>query len=240
MPSSVSTVGMMSGLSKDGLTWDECAARWKLSVNAVRTRAKQLGIPVAYIDRIAHWPGDLIEFGDAFHEWREEFPYEKVEVFLEKVGAPSPEQTKEEISGTLAKKGDAERAAELMVAGMKSMASELKLLQKDDTPPPLLRAKLLAEMADNDLVVTNGELKAIGVNTGSREGDHFEAYGYAFTAHRHHTNVNAERFWTCERMFTKKAQAPLVQSTGRSVGFVADEPTAAMFNFNQPVLPHWS
>ena len=109
-------------------------------------------IPVAYIDRIAHWPGDLIEFGDAFHEWREEYPYEKVEVFLEKVGAPSPDQTKEEITGTLAKKGDAERAAELMVAGMKSMASELKLLQKDDTPPPLLRAKLWRRLLITNLL----------------------------------------------------------------------------------------
>ena len=133
-----------------------------------------------------------------------------------------------------------ERAAELMVAGMKSMASELKVLQKDDSPPPLLRAKLLAEMADNDLVVTNEELLAIGVNTRSYRGESFEAYGYAFTAHRHHNSPNAERFWTCGRLFAKKGQVTPVQSTGRSVGFVADEPTAAMFNFNQPVLPHWS
>ena len=227
-------------MQKDGLTWDECAKRWGLSVNAVRTRAKQLNIPVAYIDRVAHWPGDLLEFGDAFHQWREKFPYEKVEIFLGKVGAPVPEQTKEEIGAALVKKGDAERAAELMVAGMKSMASELKALQKDDLPPPFLRAKLLAEMADNDLIVTNEELMAIGVNTRSYKGVSFEAYGYAFRAHRHHNSPNAERFWTCGRLFAKKGQVTPVQSTGRSVGFVADEPTAAMFNFNQPVLPHWS
>ena len=88
MPSSVSTVGIMSELSKDGLTWDECAARWKLSVNAVRGRAKQLGIPIAYIDRIAHWPGNSssletpsrLEVGDP-HErlrcsWRVSAPQE--------------------------------------------------------------------------------------------------------------------------------------------------------------------
>lgn len=226
-------------MQKDGLTWDECAKRWSLSVNAVRTRAKQLNIPVAYIDRVAHWPGDLLEFGDAFHQWREQYPYEKVEVFLGRVGGPVPEQTKEEVSAALVRKGDAERAAELMVAGMKSMASELKVLQKDDSPPPLLRAKLLAEMADNNLVVTNEELLAIGVNTRSYRGESFEAYGYAFTAHRHHNSPNAERFWTCGRLFATKGQVTPVQSTGRTVGFVADEPTAAMFNFNQPVLPHW-
>ena len=198
-----------------------------------------MGIPIAYIDRIAHWPGELIEFGDAFADWRSEHPHERVEVFLESVGAPSPEKTREEVAGALAIKGDAERAAEVMVAGMKSMASELKILQKDDTPPPLLRAKLLAEIADHELVVTNDELKAIGVNTHTRGGDYFEAFGYSFTAHRHHGNVNSERFWSCDRLFRKRGQVTPVQSTGRSVGFVADEPTAAMFNFNQPVLPHW-
>ena len=227
-------------MQKDGLTWEECAARWKLSVNAVRNRAKLLEIPVAYIDRVAHWPGDLLEFGDAFHEWRQKFPYEKVEIFLGKVGAPAPEQTKKEIGAALVKKGDAERAAELMVAGMKSMASELKALQKDDLPPPFLRAKLLAEMADNNLVVTNEELAVIGINTSSHRGVSFEAYGYAFTGHRHYDSDKAERFWTCDRLFGKKGQVTPVQSTGRSVGFVAEEPTAAMFNFSQPVLPHWS
>ena len=230
-------------MQKDGLTWDECAARWKLSVNAVRNRAKMLDIPVAYIDRVAHWPGDLLEFGDAFHEWRKKFPFEKVEIFLGKVGAPAPEQTKEEIGAALVKKGDAERAAELMVAGMKAMASELKVLQKDDLPPPFLRAKLLAEMADNNLVVTNEELAVIGVNTSSYRGVSFEAYGYAFKGHRHCSSDHAERFWTCHRLFGKKDQASPVQSTGTKMGLIKPkteaEPTAAGFNYNQAVLPHW-
>ena len=220
------------------MTWDECAARWKLSVNAVRGRAKQLNIPIAYIDRIAHWPGELIEFGDAFADWRSEHPHDRVEVFLEAVGAPAPEKTREEVAGVLAKKGDAERAAEVLGGYMHSMVGELKLLQKEEVPPPLLRARALAEIADNELVVTKEELKAIGVLVRGRPPQ-FEAYGYSFVSHRHHNARNSERFWTCNRLFRKKGQVTPVQSTGRTVGFVADEPTAAMFNFNQPVLPHW-
>ena len=125
-------------VGRDGLTWDECAARWSLSVNAVRARAKQLGITPLYIERVAHWPGEFIEFGDAFHEWRSTYPHEKVEAFLGRTGAPVPAQEKKEVVEALVKKGDAERAAELMVAGMKSMASELRLLQKEDDAPPLL------------------------------------------------------------------------------------------------------
>lgn len=237
----------MSGLpepalpTKDGLTWDECAARWSLSVNAVRTRAKQLGITPIYIERIAHWPGEFIEFGDAFHEWRSTYPHEKVEVFLGRTGAPTPDQKKQEVVEALVKKGDAERAAELMVAGMKTMASELKLLQKEEEAPPLLRAKMLAEVADNGLVVTNDELRAIGVNTTNRGGNGFDAFGYRFTAHRHHQSTNSERFWTCDRLFRPKpGQVPTLQSTGRTVGFDTGEPIAAAatgFNFGQPTLP---
>ena len=228
----------MSELPRDGLTWEECSKRWSLSQNAVRTRAQQLNIPVAYINKVAHWPGDLIEFGDAFHDWRAANPHAKVAVFLESVGAPAPEQTKEQIAGALAKKGDAERAAEVLGGYMNSMVGELKLLQKEEAPPPLLRARALAEIADNELVVTKDELKAIGVLVRGRPAE-FEAYGYSFVSHRHHSARNSERFWTCNRLFRKRGQVTPVQSTGRSVGFVADEPTAAMFNFNQPVLPHW-
>ena len=89
--------------------------RWKLSVNAVRTRAKQLGIPVAYIDRIAHWPGELLEFGDAFHEWREEFPYEKVEVFLGKVGAPVPSRPRKRSALLWSRRAMPKRAAEFQM-----------------------------------------------------------------------------------------------------------------------------
>ena len=228
----------------DGLTWEECANRWGLSVNAVRTRAKQLGIPIAYIDRVAHWPGDFIEFGDAFHEWREKLPHAKVEVFLNEVGLPGPNQDEED-PGVLVKKGDAERAAELMVAGMKSMASELKILQKDDTPPPLLRARMLAEVADNNLFVTKEELLAIGVKGLPQSGLTFRQHGYDFVGFYANGKTGEEgkgstRIWTCQRMkIGGISQASPVQSTGRSVGFVADEPTAAMFNYNQPVLPHW-
>ena len=226
-------------MQKDGLTWDECAARWNLSVNAVRGRAKTLQIPIAYIDRVAHWPGEFIEFGDAFHQWRSVHPHDKVEVFLQKTGAPAGVGAKEEVNAALVKKGDAERAAELMVAGMKSMASELKALQKDDTPPPLLRAKLLAEIADNNLIVCREELKAIGVQGIPNAGLQFRQHGYDFTGY-YANGVNGLRVWTCQRMvLDNKGQVSQLQSTGRTVGFVADEPTAAMFNYNQPVLPHW-
>ena len=166
------------------MTWDECAARWNLSVNAVRGRAKTLQIPIAYIDRVAHWPGELIEFGDAFNEWREQFTLTRRSrcswrrLVLLLLIRPRTRST-----GSLVKKGDAERAAELMVAGMKSMASELKILQKDDTPPPLLRAKLLAEIADNKLIVSKEELKAIGVIGIPNAGLGFRQHGYDFTGY---------------------------------------------------------
>ena len=116
----------MSELPRDGLTWEECSKRWSLSQNAVRTRAQQLNIPVAYINKVAHWPGDLIEFGDAFHDWRSANPHAKVAVSGDVV--PCPEQTKEQIAGVLAKKGDAERAAEVLA--VTNLVGELKLLQK--------------------------------------------------------------------------------------------------------------
>ena len=230
---------MSSLTTKDGLTWDECAARWSLSVNAVRTRAKTLGIQPVYIDRIAHWPGEFIEFGDAFHEWREDFPHEKVEVFLQKVGAPVPDQSKEDVANALVKKGDAERAAELMVAGMKTMVSELKLLQKEDEAPPLLRAKMLAEIDDNGLIVEAEELRAIGVQGIPNGGLSFRQHGYDFTGY-YANGVNGKRVWTCSRMVLKKGQAPTLQSSGRTVGFDTGEPiaaTASGFNFGQPTLP---
>ena len=227
-------------MQKDGLTWDECAKRWSLSVNAVRTRAKQLGIPVAYIDRVAHWPGNLLEFGDAFHQWREEYPYEKVEVFLESVGAPVPDQTKEEVGGKLAKVNEAMEAAKFQMEVVERISDRLIAIQEAKAAPAMLRAEMLAKSSEQGWIMEKEDLESIGVRGIPGYGLEFFNHGYRFIGHYANGGSTGRRVWTCEKMFPKKGQAPLVQSTGRSVGFVAEEPTAAMFNFNQPVLPHWS
>ena len=226
-------------MQKDGLTWEECAKRWELSVNAVRTRAKQLNIPVAYINKVAHWPGDMLEFGDAFHDWRSENPHAKVHVFLEAVGAPVPDQTKEEVGGKLAKADEFMEAAKFQMEVVERIGERLIAIQEAKAAPAMLRAEMLAKASDQGWIMEKEDLESIGVRGITGCGLEFFQHGYRFIGHYANGGRSGRRVWTCEKMFPKKGQVTPVQSTGRSVGFVADEPTAAMFNFNQPVLPHW-
>ena len=92
-------------------------------------------------------------------------------------------------------------------------------------------------MADNDLIVTNEEFQAIGVKGipgRGYKGVSFEAYGYRFIGSSPSQQpATQSAFGLAKSLLPRRPKLPALrlQSTGRSaVGFVADEPTAAMFN----------
>ncbi len=207
----------------------ELERRWGISRNALKARAKALGIELQRKGpTLTVWPGDRIADGDRLDEHCKAGG--ALASFPGAVGrhlAVTPQDGSDtQLSVTPQGVTDSSQLAVLAAAIAGAMQS----------PPadPLQRARGLAEAADAGLVLTATDLGALlGHGVTSWRDGHL-AYGYRFSRHKQGTQV----LWTVTRAVTA---APDTTQTpaARTVGFLADPPVAArqMINVSAVALP---
>lgn len=196
----------------------ELEKRWGISRNALKARAKSLGIELQRKGpTLTVWPGDRVADGDRLDEHCKAGG--ALASFPGAVSVTPHDGSDGQLAVTPQGVTDSSQLAVLAAALAGAMPS----------PPadPLQRARGLAETADAGLVLTATDLGALlghGV-TGWRDG-HL-AYGYRFSRHKQGTQV----LWTLTRAVTA---APDTTQTppARSVGFLADPPVAAFHTIN--------
>jgi hypothetical protein len=203
----------------------ELEKRWGISRNALKARAKALGIELQRKGpTLTTWPGDRVADGDRLHAHCKEggslasFPG-AVSVTPQASSDSSQLAVTPGLSLTPQGVTDSSQLAVLAAALAGAMPS----------PPadPLQRARGLAETADAGLVLTATDLGALlGHGVTSWRDGHL-AYGYRFSRHKQGTQV----LWTVTRAVTA---APDTTQTppARSVGFLAEPPVAARQTIN--------
>ena len=188
----------------------ELEKRWGISRNALKARAKALGIELQRKGpTLTVWPGDRIADGDRLDE------HCKAGGAL----ASFPGAVGRHLAVTSQGVTDSSQLAVLAAALAGAMPS----------PPadPLQRARGLAETADAGLVLTATDLGALlGHGVASWRDGHL-AYGYRFNRHQQGRQV----LWTVTRAVTAAPDTTQTPSA-RAVGFLAEPPVAARATIN--------
>ena len=207
----------MTALELEEVTPDASIAdlekRWGISRNALKARAKALGIELQRKGpTLTVWPGDRIHDGDRFNEHLKSgaamasFPGV---VALPPHGGSDAAQLAVTPHG-----GSGDQLAVLAAAISAAMPAP--------AVDPLARARGLAEVADAALVLTNGDLESLlGQGISSWKEGHL-AYGYQFHRHQQGRQV----LWTVSRAVTATPDSRQLASSKR-VGFLAEPPVAA-------------
>lgn len=185
----------------------ELEARWGLSRNGLKARARALGVQLRPVSSTCTvWPGEYVELGDRLHEHLA-------------TGQPM---------GTFPglKPADTDGTATASTALTKAPATDLAALVTAITEAavpaaaadPLARARGLREAADDGLVLTSADLAGLLGQGVSSWGDGEERYGYRF--HRH--TQGRQVLWTVERAITASNRPALTAAVGtrpKRVGF---------------------
>jgi hypothetical protein len=190
--------------------------RWGISRNALKARAKALGIElIRKGPTLTVWPGNQVADGDRLDAHCKaggslaSFPG-AVSV------TPQASSDSSQLAVTPGLSLTPQDGSQLAV-----LAAAVAAAMPTASADPLRRAKALAEAADNALVLTTDELVAIGVKgvDGFADGD--LAFGYAFSKHQQRNRT----LWTVERVIGKKpvtditAQALTAGKADKQVGF---------------------
>jgi hypothetical protein len=196
----------------------ELERRWSISRNALKARAKSLGIELQRKGpTLTVWPGDRIADGDRLDEHCKAGG--ALATFPGAVAVTPHDVSDSPLALTPQGVTDTSQLALLAAAIAGALPS----------PPadPLQRARGLAEAADAGLVLTATDLGALlGHGVASWRDGHL-AYGYRFTRHQQGRQV----LWTVNRAVTA---APDTRQTpaARAVGFLAEPPVAARQTIN--------
>ncbi len=188
--------------------------RWGISRNALKARAKALGIELQRKGpTLTVWPGDRVADGD------------RLDAHCKAGGALAS------FPGALAVTpqggSDSSQLAVTPQGGSDStqlavLAAAISAAMPAPAVDPLARARGLAEVADAALVLTNGDLESLlGQGISSWKEGHL-AYGYQFHRHQQGRQV----LWTVSRAVTATPDSRQLASSKR-VGFLAEPPVAA-------------
>ncbi|WP_094585163.1 hypothetical protein [Synechococcus sp. BO 8801] len=193
--------------------------RWGISRNGLKARARALGVDLIRVSStLTTWPGAFIELGERLHDHLQSGqPMGTFPGLKPAIGDVSPTAVTAANSTAIVKAAGSDLAA--LVAALREAASA-------PAADPLLRARGLAEAADNALVLTTTDLAALlGQGVTSWRSEH-EAYGYRFERHHQGRQV----LWTVARAITPSSPAGVRSLSGvnptpsseRRVGFAAE------------------
>ncbi|WP_143594063.1 hypothetical protein [Synechococcus sp. BO 8801] len=193
--------------------------RWGISRNGLKARARALGVDLIRVSStLTTWPGAFIELGERLHDHLQSgqpmgtFPGLK----------PGPVDG----SATAATPADSMAIVKPPGSDLAALVGAIREAASGPGSDPLLRARGLAEAADNALVLTTTDLAALlGQGVTSWRSGH-EAYGYRFERHHQGRQV----LWTVARAIAVGAPAGVRSLTGghptasgeRRVGFAAE------------------
>lgn len=197
----------------------ELEKRWGISRNALKARAKALGIELQRKGpTLTVWPGDRIADGD------------RLDAHCKSGGSLASFPGAVSVTPQASTDSSQLAVTSHPVTDSSQLAVLAAALAAAIPPPPadpLQRARGLAETADAGLVLTAADLGALlGHGVTSWRDGHL-AYGYRFTRHQQGRQV----LWTVTRAVTAApdtTQTPAV----RSVGFLAEPPVAALHTIN--------
>ena len=196
----------------------ELEKRWGISRNALKARAKALGIELQRKGpTLTVWPGDRVTDGDRLDAHCKNGG--SLASFPGAASVTPHDGSDSQLAVTPQGVTDSSQLAVLAAAVAAAMPSA--------PVDPLQRARGLAETADAGLVLTATDLGALlGHGVTSWRDGHL-AYGYRFSRHKQGTQV----LWTVTRAVTA---APDTTQTpaARSVGFLAEPPVAARQTIN--------
>jgi hypothetical protein len=187
--------------------------RWGISRNALKARAKALGIELQRKGpTLTVWPGDRIHDGDRFNE---HLKSRAAMASFPGVVAVTPHGGSDAAQLAVTPHGGG--GDQLAV-----LAAAISAAMPAPAVDPLARARGLAEVADAALVLTNGDLESLlGQGISSWKEGHL-AYGYQFHRHQQGRQV----LWTVSRAVTATPDSRQLASSKR-VGFLAEPPVAA-------------
>lgn len=207
----------MTALELEEVTPDASIAdlekRWGISRNALKARAKALGIELQRKGpTLTVWPGDRIHDGDRFNE---HLKSGAAMASFPGVVAVTPHGGSDAAQLAVTPHGGG--GDQLAV-----LAAAISAAMPAPAVDPLARARGLAEVADAALVLTNGDLESLlGQGISSWKEGHL-AYGYQFHRHQQGRQV----LWTVSRAVTATPDSRQLASSKR-VGFLAEPPVAA-------------
>ena len=193
----------------------ELEKRWGISRNALKARAKALGVELQRKGpTLTVWPGDRVADGD------------RLDAHCKAGGAMAS------FPGTVAVTPQGGSDSQIAVTShdgsqLAVLAAAVAAAMPQPVVDPLTRARGLAEAADAALVLTNDDIAALlGQGVSSWKDGHL-AYGYQFSRHKQGTQV----LWTVSRAVTAAPDRQLPAQAKR-VGFLAEPPVAARQTIN--------
>ena len=183
----------------------ELRERWGLSANALKARAKALGIePLRPSGNTAYWPGDKIELGEQIHQW------------LEDGHAMILSSAVKDAQGNESSLMRQSPASDKQLAVVPIRQRMQDLRQED----PLALARRLVDAADLGVPLTNQEMaEVLGLSTIAKDKDGTSPRP-GFTLQR--SEHNGQPFWTVLRsgaIAPVTASSPTGQGQAKQVGF---------------------
>lgn len=190
----------------------ELRERWGLSANALKARAKALGIDLLRPSgNTSYWPGDKIELGEQLHQWLADG--HAMSLFPEVKAAQGNQSSLTRQSP----------ASDDQVTALVPIRQRMQDLRQVD---PLALARRLVEAADLGVALTNQEMaEVLGLSSIGKEKDGTSPRP-GFTLQR--SEHNGQPFWTVLRsgaIAPVTASSPTGQGQAKQVGFA----TAASF-----------
>ncbi|MEA5392151.1 hypothetical protein VB738_12870 [Cyanobium gracile UHCC 0139] len=193
--------------------------RWGISRNGLKARARALGVELIRVSStLTTWPGAFVELGERLHDHL--LSGQPMGTF------PGLKPAAGDGSATPVTPTDATAIVRAPGSELAALVMALKEAPTAQASDPLLRARGLAEAADNALVLTTTDLAALlGQGVMSWRSGH-EAYGYRFERHHQGRQV----LWTVARAIAVGAPAGVRSLSGghptasgeRRVGFAAE------------------
>jgi hypothetical protein len=183
----------------------ELRERWGLSANALKARAKALGIELLRPSgNTAYWPGDKIELGEQLHQWLADG--HAMSLF------PAVAETQATSSSLMRQSPATDKQVALV-----PIRQRMQDLRQED---PLALARRLVEAADLGVALTNQEMaEVLGLSSITKDKDGTTPRP-GFTLQR--VEHNGQPFWMVLRVGLSApvtAASPTGQSQDRKVGF---------------------
>jgi hypothetical protein len=185
----------------------ELRERWGLSANALKARAKALGVEILRPNgNSSYWPGDKIELGEQLHQWLQDgHPMNMFPAVLETQGNVS----------SLTRQSP---ATDGKVTALVPIRQRMQELRQED---PLALARRLVEAADLGVPLTNQEMaEVLGLTSMSKDKDGSSPRpGFVIQRIEH----NGTPFWSVLRSIGSSAPVTSASVPGsgadRKVGF---------------------
>jgi hypothetical protein len=209
----------------------DLAGRWGVTSNTVSRRLAFLGIKPIRQGNYRFITSEQVATADQLQDHL--LAGKTMETFPRPDLAKDDGQIMRRVAGPVAPQVSGPVAGLVAVEQVAALAAALAAMKPAD---PLTRARGLMEAADTGMVLTSGDLEAMGVKGVSGWKDGHPAYGYRFQ--RHQAAKGGQVLWTVARLIGVHGGGTIgALPPGRRVGFAGDAIEATYRVIDGPSLP---